>query len=168
MEQVYENQTAFLTEEPSAIIESADYNQVPMIIGYNDAEGISYYPWFQNISSLLPSDLNLEVGSDEESALIQKIEAFYFTETNTTSNNTAIINLYTDTYFSYPTYRAATEHFKQANNSIYFYRFSADTNLNVYKLRNEDNAIYAGELSQFSYFGCFVKSSCIFRCNTCR
>lgn len=155
IEKEYDQSDAFLTEDVLTVIDSGEYNHVPMIIGYNDAEGISYLSSFEDINSMIPTDLNAEDDTDKANEIIAKINDFYFGDAEVPSNvaeapsdvQEAIIKLYTDVYFSYPTYRTAMEHLKHVteDESIYVYRFSADTKLNVYKLRNEYTAGFAGK-----------------------
>ncbi|GJQ88610.1 hypothetical protein Trydic_g22098, partial [Trypoxylus dichotomus] len=54
VEEKMEGQNAFLTEDPLSIIQSGSYNHVPMIVGYNDAEGIAFHFLYSELFNLIP------------------------------------------------------------------------------------------------------------------
>ncbi|KAI4468812.1 carboxylesterase [Holotrichia oblita] len=148
-----ESENAFLTKNPLTIIQEGNYHQVPIIVGYNDAEGIAFQSVYTGPSSLIPADLGLEKDSNKANELLQSILDFYFdgVEPTLPANLAALVNILTDTWFAYPSRRLTLEHLKTAENPIYFYRFSADTLLNVYKRRipiiaNFPGAIHADDL----------------------
>ncbi|KAI4468874.1 carboxylesterase [Holotrichia oblita] len=148
-----ESENAFLTKNPLTIIQEGNYHQVPIIVGYNDAEGIAFQSVYTGPSSLIPADLGLEKDSNKANELLQSILDFYFdgVEPTLAANLASLVNILTDTWFAYPSRRLTLEHLKTAENPIYFYRFSADTLLNVYKRRipiiaNFPGAIHADDL----------------------
>ncbi|KAI4468856.1 carboxylesterase [Holotrichia oblita] len=148
-----ESENAFLTKNPLTIIQEGNYHQVPIIVGYNDAEGIAFQSVYTGPSSLIPADLGLEKDSNKANELLQSILDFYFdgVEPTLPANLASLVNILTDTWFAYPSRRLTLEHLKTAENPIYFYRFSADTLLNVYKRRipiiaNFPGAIHADDL----------------------
>ncbi|GJQ76630.1 hypothetical protein Trydic_g15491 [Trypoxylus dichotomus] len=145
VEQRMEGQNAFLTEDPLSVIKSGNYNHVPIMVGYNDAEGISFYSMYTDLFNLIPYDLEMEKDSDVTNELLQDIKDFYFNGTDPSSNDVpSLIKIFTDTWFSFPSHKMTMEHLKTSNSPIYFYRFSADTRLNVFKLINPLNAHLPG------------------------
>lgn len=117
-----------------------------MIVGYNDAEGVVFQDLYEEPYNLIPADLRLERDSDEANELIQRILDFYFdgSEPVFPADQASLINVLTDTWFAYPSKRLTFEHLENSENPIYFYRFSADTQLNVYKLRYSVLASFPG------------------------
>nr|XP_022905787.1 esterase B1-like [Onthophagus taurus] len=123
----------FLADDPFDLISRGEYNDVPMMIGYNDAEGIAFH-------LMLPTDLTLIVQNhlaitqaNRLATVRQQIQNFYFPTLNMTNNETGRIYMFTDAWFGFPAVRTAALHAGASATNIYLYRFSGDTALNVFK-----------------------------------
>lgn len=128
---------------------------MPILIGFTDAEGIGVEQvlrvennWggiIEDFFNVIPHELELERGSNAAVNLANRIEQFYFQgDQPEAGNTTALIQLFTDVFFAFPAFRTALLHAATTNESIYFYRFSADTQLNVFKLSDPFSANFSG------------------------
>ncbi|KAI2474067.1 hypothetical protein C4B38_000154 [Diabrotica virgifera virgifera] len=134
------NPTAFLTEKPIHIIQSGKYNDVPVIIGYNDSEGL-----FADIiatlkmvdakviadtplEQMLPYDTNF-TDTQQVERLVNKLRNFYCPETDPIGR----INLITDAFFAAGIKISAKSQAKVSKNPVYFYRFTLSGGLNLMK-----------------------------------
>ncbi|KAI4462724.1 carboxylesterase [Holotrichia oblita] len=149
------NEPAFLSEEVITLIQTGNYNHMPFVIGHNDAEGLFWHilnkeSTGQNITitdftAYIPPDLQIQPGSEEETIIANRIREFYYGDTEPSpSDITQAIQLITDYRFAYPSYRVAVEHAITAQYPIYFYYFTADTLLNIYKRTEEVAANFPG------------------------
>lgn len=148
---------AFLSEDPLEIIRSGNYNHVPFITGINDQEGLLSEFVSRTVSNesvlitdftkYIPPELEITSGSTQEKDIADRIKKFYYGDSEPSRTNiTGAVNLQTDYLFSFPAHRSVMEHLKTAENPIYFYVFSADTQLNVYKSAVESTAQYPGAM----------------------
>lgn len=98
-----------------------------------------------DFTGFIPPDLQIERGSEEEAILADRIKRFYYGDEEPSRDDiTQAVQLHTDYTFAYPSYRAAVEHAKTARYPVYFYYFSADTLLNVFKRVEETAANFPG------------------------
>ncbi|XP_050504985.1 juvenile hormone esterase isoform X2 [Diabrotica virgifera virgifera] len=134
------NPTAFLTEKPIDIIQSGKYNNVPVIMGYTDSEGLLLdflsalgmngakegedIP----IEQILPYETNL-TDAQQVKRLVEKLRNFYRPEADPVGR----INLSTDALFAAGIITSAKNQAKVSKNPVYFYRFSLDAGLNMLK-----------------------------------
>lgn len=127
------NPTAFLTEHAKDIIKAGNYNKVPMIFSYNDAEGllqhylaalqqIENYPL--NLEDAIPSDISL--GDEERSKTLGILQHLY-------NDPSVSYNLLSDLWFLTSITEAITGHLKSTQQPIYLLRFSSETGLNYFK-----------------------------------
>lgn len=75
------SKTAFLPDDPRNIMRTGSYNDVPILIGYNDREGImalfsGSVP--KNFEDYVPHSFSLEKGSEKSKLIAQKIKEFYY------------------------------------------------------------------------------------------
>nr|XP_022905796.1 juvenile hormone esterase-like [Onthophagus taurus] len=148
------NGTAFLIDEPLNLIKEGNYNKVPLLIGYTDAEGIYFEQFLRNLTgqitpltdffAFVPDELGISPGTPEALELGEELRRFYEGDESPPDNLQPFIDIYRDTWFALPGRKAALEHAKTNENPIYFYRFSADTAMNVYKNRDEISMSYKG------------------------
>ena len=77
----------FLDRRPIDIISSGDYNHLPMMIGYNDREGMAIdqivpsrarAPFFENMEFSVPLALKVQRGSTLSKQIANEIRLFYF------------------------------------------------------------------------------------------
>nr|ACU00117.1 esterase [Holotrichia oblita] len=143
-----ENRTVFLPDKPISLIQQGTFNHVSLLIGYNDIDGAGSTDIYTETVNLVLRDLGIEAGTQEAADFIDRIEDFYMTSG---LFDEPLVQMYTDIWFGYPPYRAAKEQQKVSNSSIYFYKFSADTALNLHKaeaadLRQYKGAVHSDEL----------------------
>lgn len=118
-------------------------------MGYNDAEGISFHYMYTELFNLIPGDLNVVANTDKATAILEEIKDFYFNGNEPSfTDSQPLIDIFTDVWFSYPVHRFVLEHMNTTDNPIYVYRFSADTKLNVYKLRFDSMSGFPGVLNK--------------------
>lgn len=86
------NEANVITKEPIEIIRSGNYNQVPILMGYNSLEAI-YYEITQggnleaDFASQVPAELNLEEGSEEFEEVARRMKEFYYGDEEPTKEN---------------------------------------------------------------------------------
>lgn len=100
---------AFLLEEPISIINSKQYNHVPMMIGYCNREGmivellakIRYngLKLCDNFEKAVPNTFNLREGSDASLEISKKLKTFYFGNEVPSENNVEDYYLVMTIYF---------------------------------------------------------------------
>ncbi|KAK9686593.1 Carboxylesterase family [Popillia japonica] len=135
------DQEAFLTRRPIDILLDGDYNHVSLLTGINDLEGLlmevsaleqtGQSMLIEDFTEFIPEDLEIAAGSEQERALAQKIKNFYYGDNEPTRDNIMpAVDLYTDFLFAFPAYRAVLKHAESVND-VFFYYFTADTDLNI-------------------------------------
>ena len=154
--EIVTDEPAFLLDEPLNIILNGEFNDVPFMLGYNDADGLLFTMiskalsggQFQPITDfflLIPPDLRMVNGTEEATRLAAKIKYFYYGDNEPTPDDIKIeTQIYTDAIFGFPSYRVAREQLKWTNYPVYFYRFSADTELNFFKRSDPDLIDFPG------------------------
>lgn len=161
--EIESNEPAFLPEEVITLIQTGNYNHMPFVIGHNNAEGLFRHIPIklmtgQNITitdftNFIPPDLQIQPGSEEETIIANRIREFYYGDTEPSpSDITQAIQLITDFTFAYPSYRAAVEHARTAQYPVYFYYFTADTLLNIFKRTEEVAANFPGNFFFLPFF----------------
>lgn len=103
------NEPAILTEEPLDIIISGNYNKVPLIVGYNNAEGLLMEVMLKkekqqlvpNFDLAIPYYLGLKKGSTEWLELIERMKEFYFGQEEPTTENLDKYVLVCQIFFSF-------------------------------------------------------------------
>lgn len=87
---------AFLTEHPLEILKSGRNHQIPIIIGYNNAEGMllelirrtkSYGELPKNLEAEVPWTLKIPPTSGKTKEIAEKISKFYYDGEDVTENN---------------------------------------------------------------------------------
>ncbi|CAH0550112.1 unnamed protein product [Brassicogethes aeneus] len=142
---------AFLSKPPAEIIASGDYHHVPLMMGYNNCEGMLYegvvakknrHKYWTVPEINVPVALDLEDGSEVKRDLGEKIVKFYLGE-GPYSIEKHLLDLYdlmSDNCFSWGIYQAARNHAKHNTTPVYLYRFSYESHLNMYKHLNKITA----------------------------
>lgn len=103
MEKFTPNVQNVITEEPLDIIRSGNYSKVPMLVGYNDLEGmmteiIHGNKIKANFENQVPYELNLKEGSEEFKQVARRIKEFYYGDAEPTREN---INNYLTVWFRF-------------------------------------------------------------------
>ncbi|KAJ8732338.1 hypothetical protein PYW08_015068 [Mythimna loreyi] len=140
IEKKFEGQEQFLTEEPIDLILAGKVSNVPLLIGYNSAEGIlmvnSHIKKLEilnkNPSYLVPSDVATTVTKEKLNEFGQRIKQFYFGGKDATEDDIqAITDVQTDINFMYQTHRFLQ--FFQRMAPVFLYKFDYATDLNIVK-----------------------------------
>lgn len=154
----------FLPDSPYNLITKGKYNKVPMIIGFNDAEGL-FFTGKENDTTLakidfykaLPRDLTFP--SDEEKMrTANKLNELYMAGDKITKEKSSLLKLSRfegDSAIIYPALATIDLFQKSLNQPMYAYKFSYDGLLNFAKImfgfRGTPGATHADELFyQFS------------------
>lgn len=158
VEKKFMNSEAFISDNPVNVLLSKNVNKVPVIIGYNSAEGLIMLAdqltkagrLNANSSYLVPRELVQKVSSNKMKELGKWIMNFY-TGDKGMGNDTAqgVVNMRTDMHFAYSIHRFA-HLYNSLEIPVYMYRFDYATELNVVKnligLSNMPGACHADDL----------------------
>lgn len=140
IEKKFEGQEQFLTEDPLDLLLAGKVSKVPMVTGYNSAEGLMMLndhlkkmkTLNEQPSYFVPRDIATKVSKETLDELGQRIKKFYFGNKDmTTEDCQAIVDLHTDINFTYQIHRFM--HFYQNFAPVYLYKFEYCTELNFLK-----------------------------------
>ncbi|XP_017784079.1 PREDICTED: esterase B1-like [Nicrophorus vespilloides] len=144
--EAFKGENTFLPDHPINLMISGNYNKVPMMMGYNTREGMlseiiekrsrPNKPMLriQNFETAIPYSMNIEANTPKSQEIANKIKEFYFGQEevcDSTVDN--YYQLQTDNFFLREIYNSVKYHLSTSNSPIYFYRFSMESSLNVYK-----------------------------------
>lgn len=82
-----ESEDAFLTERPIDVINSGNYNQVPLIMGYCHNEGMAFETivparsknfFFEDLLLSVPLLMNIQRESRQSYTIANKLQKFYY------------------------------------------------------------------------------------------
>ncbi|XP_028141158.2 juvenile hormone esterase [Diabrotica virgifera virgifera] len=133
------NPTAFLTKDPMKVIQSGEYNAVPVIIGFCDYEG-GIFSAFEKMNGdrdishqlhterLLPTETDFS-DTDLVKKLTKILDSYYKNEKNI--NDPYL--LLGDSYFIAGVLTSVKNQAKVSRCPIYLYKFTLDTKLNTFK-----------------------------------
>ncbi|XP_030753700.1 esterase FE4-like [Sitophilus oryzae] len=129
--------TAFISRNPIDIITSGEYNQVPLIIGYNNREGILFnaerkqYNIEAKPEYFVPHNVDFYGNETERQYYLDKIQEKYLSGSNDDDN---VIDVMTDAYFVAGIIGSAQNHARTSASNVYLYKLSLDTQLNFMKI----------------------------------
>lgn len=142
----YIGETTFLRRHPLEIILSGNYTHVPMMIGYNNLEGmfwdvfnllyLGHSKLITDFTTIIPNNMNCIRGSLYNKTVKDKIRAAYFGYTKddpTMWDKMPLFDIYTDIFWLRGIYSTIRNHLATSDSPIYFYRFSTDSQLNISK-----------------------------------
>ncbi|XP_063531893.1 carboxylic ester hydrolase-like isoform X3 [Cydia strobilella] len=141
VEKKFDNVEAFLNENPLDILQSKSIRKVPLMLGYNSAEAIFWIEdrlgkldiYNNNPSYDVPREIAEKITQEKMNDMGKRIRKFYIGDREyTTDDYRAIVTMLSDLYLVYGTHRF-TYLYSKHNSPIYMYRFSFDTDLNVFK-----------------------------------
>ncbi|XP_072935739.1 esterase FE4-like [Epargyreus clarus] len=121
----------FLEDDPVHILESGDYQKLPMLYGFTTMEGLIRINAFdilkngmnEKFSDFLPGDLRF--ASDEEKELVAaKVKEFYFGNKPVSESVLSYIDYYSDITFTYAALRSINLQVQAGNNQIYLYEYA--------------------------------------------
>ncbi|KAJ8732333.1 hypothetical protein PYW08_015063 [Mythimna loreyi] len=157
IEKKFEGQEQFLTEDPADLILAGKVSKVPLLIGYNSAEGLVIVSDHvkklailnKDPSYLVPRDIATTVSKEKLVEFGQRIKQFYFGGKDATKDDAqAITDVQTDINFMYQTHRFLQ--FFQSMAPVFLYNFDYATDLNIVKnvsgLGNVKGACHADDL----------------------
>nr|WGO51723.1 putative antennal esterase CXE25 [Ectropis grisescens] len=141
IEKKFENVESFITEDPVNMLLEKKIAKVPLIIGYNSAEGflplmdilrkaniLNKQPTF-----LLPKEIVHNVSQDKVQELGTRLKKFYLGDKDISKEMVPeIVDMQTDRLFLYNTHRFL-HFYSSVNKSTYMYRFDLSTDLNLLK-----------------------------------
>ncbi|KAJ0180161.1 hypothetical protein K1T71_004752 [Dendrolimus kikuchii] len=163
VEKKFDGVEPFMTEDPVDAVLAKKYNNMPLLIGYNSAEGLIMLEYqlkkaeFMNKhpSYFIPREIAEKVEEQKLKSFGDRVKSFYVGN-KSLSNDTAIeiINMQTDIHFGYNTHRFI-QFYKDKDTPVYMYRFDYETDLNVVKnsigLRHMKGACHADDLFYLFY-----------------
>uniref|UniRef100_A0A336MQG4 Carboxylic ester hydrolase n=3 Tax=Culicoides sonorensis TaxID=179676 RepID=A0A336MQG4_CULSO len=137
----------FLAEEPLELIKKKNYNNVPLLLGYNTHEAMLFIRRLRKDPSLIkaiesdferliPSDLQIPGGKSSEAVVsVGKDVRDFYLGSRAVSNDTLeeMIYLLTDTMFAHGIVETARQHAANGRSKVYLYRFEFDGALGLYK-----------------------------------
>lgn len=147
----------FMTKSPRQLLEAGTYNQVPVIIGYNNKEGIMFarnfdedvfYGLDQQFESILPDDL-VFTSSKQRSRVASDVRDFYFGNAPLNSNITdSLVDYYSDAVFHYSAVSVAEYFIQSSKYPVFLYYFQYDSTRNAEKqtIDNQTGAAHADEM----------------------
>ncbi|KAI8428430.1 hypothetical protein MSG28_007247 [Choristoneura fumiferana] len=156
-EKKFDNVEAFLTENPLDTLLSNRAHSVPLMIGYNSAEGIIMLEdklkkldfYNANSSFDVPREIAEKVTQEKMTEFGERIRKFYVGDRKFTREDAEQVTaMLSDMHFVYGTHRFAYLYSKY-NKPMYMYRFSFETDLNFVKNISNPNikgACHADEL----------------------
>ena len=134
---------AFLTKPLTHSLNEHDSIDIPLMIGYNNADGLIMVKEFyknlkkyeKDLGKMIPRTLDVNPDSAEGQRFTGQIRKFYFKndEINETMLN-EMTDLHTDYHFGIISWLTAELHVRtQPKSKLYFYRFDFEGEYNFYK-----------------------------------
>ncbi|XP_013137495.1 PREDICTED: esterase FE4-like [Papilio polytes] len=127
-----------VAEHPVDVIASGNYTKVPMIIGYNDNEGIYFVAkdYGTTVEEVNPSDLlspDLEFPGDESrNTTAEMLQKHYFSSKRD-DLIMGVVELYSDLHFKFPSVVESELYLRTSPGPIYFYQFQYSGYINLPK-----------------------------------
>lgn len=141
IEKKFKNVEHFIAKKPIDLLLESKNNKMPLIIGYNSAEGLLNLEEQLNISDFnnqnpqyfVPREISEKVTEQKTRELGERIKQFYVGNSDFSNETaTALVNIISDLYFVYNIHRFAY-FYSFIHTPMYMYRFNYDTDLNVFK-----------------------------------
>lgn len=163
-EKKFENVQAFMDEDPFDALISRQFSKVPLLIGYNSAEGLiiledqlSKVDFMNgNPSYFVPQEISEKVTREKLHKFGERIKSFYVGDRDLSNDtSTEIVQMQSDVHFVYNTHRFIKLYKSDEDIPVYMYRFEYETDLNVIKnaigLRHMKGACHADDLFYLFY-----------------
>ncbi|CAH2074949.1 unnamed protein product, partial [Iphiclides podalirius] len=141
IERSFRNVEAFLTEAPMDALLAGNVNKVPLMCGYNSAEGLimvqhqvkKLHFMNRNPSFYVPREIARKVPETVLIELGQRVKRFYAGGRDFHDKDLELLtNLMSDIHFGFGCHRFC-HFYSSLNRSIYMYRFDCATDLNRFK-----------------------------------
>lgn len=152
VEKRFEGVESFLNDEPLDILLGDKTNKVPVMLGYNSAEGLFMVGDqlkkldFKNkhVKYLVPKEIARKESQAKVQEIGERLKKFYVRDGDFSEENAvALINILTDTYFAFNANRFAY-FYAATNNLIFAYRFNYVTELNLGRTMYAMSSLYEG------------------------
>lgn len=141
VEKKFENIEPFITEDPLSVVVQGKLRKVPLIVGYNSAEGIvvlgdqikkkDFYN--ENPHYLLPRVVARRLSEEKLVEFGDKVKKFYVGSGNFGPENLeSLVNVNSDILFAYGVHRFVNL-YSQLNKDVFMYVFDTVTELNIVK-----------------------------------
>lgn len=126
----------FLDDHPENILRSGNYYQVPILIGYNNKEGITFLSYSKNLTNFLksaenmfeylqPNDLFDGIKCRKRKSILKKIQNYYFGDKPITIDTVEnIIDLIGDTAFLNGVHKSVDIRAHNTKYPLYYYEFA--------------------------------------------
>ncbi|XP_044729186.1 uncharacterized protein LOC123292537 [Chrysoperla carnea] len=148
---------SFLEERPGCIISKENFEPIPTIMGFttneineDDARNYFFSPNFTDYRILIPSDIKIDLKSDEAFELGKRIKEVYYG--NQTPSNELVdqfVKYLMDTNGLAKMYKYAK--ILSKSTSVYFYEFNYYTKLNPQQNTTRKNINHSDDLSYLFY-----------------
>ncbi|CAG5055739.1 unnamed protein product [Parnassius apollo] len=144
-----------ITEHPVDVISSGNYTKVPMIIGFNDNEGIYFVAkdYGNKLKEINPYELlspDLEFPGDENRNSTVEILNNYYFSSKKEDMIMDVVELYSDLHFKFPSVIESELYIRTSYQPIYFYLFKYSGYINMPKMisffGSKQGASHADEL----------------------
>ncbi|CAH2107813.1 unnamed protein product [Euphydryas editha] len=141
VEKKFSNSEAFLAENPVDILISGRFHDVPLMAGYNTAEGLVFVlPELRKLeiknkfpSHFLSRQLIERISEEKAIEFGSRLKQFYFDNEEITADNIKVLSdVLADRHILYPIHRFVNFYAEYCK-SIFMYRFNLNTDLNFLK-----------------------------------
>ncbi|KAF5273126.1 hypothetical protein FQA39_LY07616 [Lamprigera yunnana] len=144
------SKTPLITQEPEDLILSGNYNEIPMIIGFNSREGLIsdiqnndvriYGHVVKDFEKAIPHNMNIFPETGLSKKIAKKIHKFYYGhQQSSEENKNQYYFLQGDNLFLWPIYSTISYHAITSKKRIFLYRLSIESTLNLCKNNNKIN-----------------------------
>lgn len=142
VEKKFKGVTAFINEEPVNLLAKGKVNKVPLMIGYNSAEGLTLITYLfqkldfynKNPSYHVQREIAEKVPEKKLREFGDRVKNIYLGGKNLTMDDPQTIErLGSDIHFFYNTHRFA-HLYSKSGMPVYMYRFNYVTDLNILKI----------------------------------
>lgn len=142
VEKRFDNVEPFLTEELIETLLQSNIMKIPMILGYNNLEGLLMLPYQlkrveflnKNPHSFVPREIVSVITEEKTIEFGQRLKKFYFGENEISTHTIAsLLDLLSDLHFVFNTHRFA-HFYSSIHEQLYMFRLCLDTDLNMVKI----------------------------------
>ncbi|XP_038214494.1 juvenile hormone esterase-like isoform X1 [Zerene cesonia] len=148
----------FISDAPINLVKKGKISKIPIMLGYTSGEGIEIcrnfvdsVSFFSKTGMVLPRELKLNTPLGVIKQMDEKVRHHYFgNKTLSLDILQNLVNLHTDSVFSYNIRRFARYHFINSLMPVYFYKFTTETERNhtkkSYKMDQVGGVCHADDL----------------------
>lgn len=142
VEKEFDGEEAYFTKHPSDYLKEGHFERVPLLLGYNEGEGMGLVKNNMKKAKLLkedftrkiPRDIIRTVSSERLKEIAELTRKFYFGNNEIDEKSSqAVCDLESDYNFSFGITRFAKAMSRLSSSPVYFNKFCFDGQLNIYK-----------------------------------